>query len=968
MKGRIGPYRISERLGTGGMGEVFKAFDDRLDRWVAIKRIRPGKEDTDENRERFQREARATAQLNHPAIVHVYDIFRDGESDCIVMEYIEGRSLQSIAAEGPLDPIHAAALGQEIADGLAAAHAKGILHRDLKTENIIVTPDGHAKVLDFGLAKPLISDELDSSLTGKGQLVGTSRSMSPEYVGGDNVDHRSDLFALGVMLYEIVSGHSPFKAQNTLATLKQVIVHQQAPVREMNPDVPEELSDLIDELLQKSPDDRPQSAKEVAHALAQISGQMPSSGSVSRSSLSDTHVIHDGEWSISTTVIDPRLRRYWIGLGVILVGSILAAYLVGTRQKPVDIEVPTEDGEPVSVVLAFENLTNEEVLDKSLELVFRLGLERSRQVRVLTDSQIRTALKRMQRDEDTELDRELGIEISQRENAHAVVVGSIGKVGDSYTLGAMLIDPVSQQSVYSASPTTVGSQNDIIRSFEAMIQEIRVHLGEVSTSEDAVPLDQVTTSNFQALRAYSLGLTELGRGRYLEAVPLLERAVALDPEFAMAHARLGAILLNLQQDKAAEEHLELARKHKDRLTEFEELYIEGNLARSRGTPEDMVEAWSLLSDIYPERHAGHHNLGMAYLLYMNDFEKAAAAFEIAIQVQGQRVSITSYNQLSYSYLGLGRFGDALGVFEKAPDYESPRFLQRKAEALIASGRYDEAEEIEDALLARQGAARRTGFMLEIWADVDRGDLAVALATVREMESQGHNGTITEKLASEMAMLAILEPLGEDARWREILTPMVELVAGAITDITTESPELSPIPSLVLIGKMAARNGALDEAEKLGALTASFARESRFPIWRAYAMMLESEIALAHGEPGRAAARLREDLEGTLFLAGKESLARMEAAAGNIDQAIVNYEWVIENRGRVFAECQFNCFDRTVNLADWGLAHFELAKLHDQRGNHAEAQAAYRRFLKVWSKGEATPQWKHAKARLEILAN
>ena len=193
---QLGPYRLEEQLGAGGMGEVYKAYDDRLDRWVAIKRIRGDKDEAEENRERFQREAWATAQLNHASIVHLYDIFQDGDNDCIVMEFVDGVTLDTLIRNGPLEPAQAASLGYEIASGLTEAHAKGIIHRDLKVENIIVTPEGRAKILDFGLARPLLKDELDASLTGKGQLVGTSRAMSPEYVGGEEIDHRSDLFSL----------------------------------------------------------------------------------------------------------------------------------------------------------------------------------------------------------------------------------------------------------------------------------------------------------------------------------------------------------------------------------------------------------------------------------------------------------------------------------------------------------------------------------------------------------------------------------------------------------------------------------------------------------------------------------------------------------------------------------------------------------------------------------------------------
>ncbi len=268
MMEQIGPYRIEEQIGVGGMGEVYKAYDDRLDRWVAIKRIRSDKDDEGgESRERFQREARATARLSHSSIVHLYDIFQDGNSDCIVMEFVEGITLDKLIRNGPLESVQAASLGQEIANGLAEAHTKGIIHRDLKVENVIVTPDGHAKILDFGLARPLLAGDLDTSLTGKGQLVGTSRAMSPEQAQGFRVDSRSDLFSLGTLYYETFTALSPFKGTNHLDTLDRVCNYQQPSVRDCDSALPRKLSALIDRLLEKNPARRPQSADEVVVSL-----------------------------------------------------------------------------------------------------------------------------------------------------------------------------------------------------------------------------------------------------------------------------------------------------------------------------------------------------------------------------------------------------------------------------------------------------------------------------------------------------------------------------------------------------------------------------------------------------------------------------------------------------------------------------------------------------------------------------
>ncbi|HEX6902334.1 MAG TPA: tetratricopeptide repeat protein [Thermoanaerobaculia bacterium] len=265
---RLGPYRLEERLGAGGMGVVYRAYDERLDRSVAIKVIPPAHSEDPQRRERLRREARASARLSHPAIIQVYDFVQTEEVDAIVMELVEGERLSDLLLRGPLDLDRGLTIAREVAEALAEAHSKGIVHRDLKTENVIVTLAGHAKVLDFGIAKQL--DGGDPSLTKEGAVLGTFRSMAPEQAQGHEVDHRADLFALGTLLYEIFTGESPFAGPNGAATLRKICWHQQPPAREVNPKVPDELSDLIDGLLRKEPHHRPQETREVAALLARM--------------------------------------------------------------------------------------------------------------------------------------------------------------------------------------------------------------------------------------------------------------------------------------------------------------------------------------------------------------------------------------------------------------------------------------------------------------------------------------------------------------------------------------------------------------------------------------------------------------------------------------------------------------------------------------------------------------------------
>ena len=263
----IGPYQVLKPLGVGGMGEVFLAYDERLDRKVAIKRIRSDAGATPERRERFRREARVAAKLNHPAIVQIYDVLTEGDVSYIVMEHVEGTNLRRLLDDGPLPAGEVVVLARDVAQGLAEAHQQGIVHRDLKSENVLVTPEGRAKIADFGIAKRVLAGPEEGSLTADGRVLGTFRTMSPEQARGEPVDFRSDLFSLGVLLYEALTGQSPFEAENELAMLSRIVHGRQIPVRKVRPEVPQELSDLVDQLLEKDPLARPRSAREVANSL-----------------------------------------------------------------------------------------------------------------------------------------------------------------------------------------------------------------------------------------------------------------------------------------------------------------------------------------------------------------------------------------------------------------------------------------------------------------------------------------------------------------------------------------------------------------------------------------------------------------------------------------------------------------------------------------------------------------------------
>ncbi len=320
---RVGPYRIERRIGVGGMGAVYRAYDQRLERTVAIKQVHPDTAEDPRARDRLRREARAVASLNHPAVVQIFDIIEMSDGDWIVMELVEGETVHRLVEQGKLGLVQALHLGREIAEGLAEAHAKGIVHRDLKTENVMITTAGRAKILDFGLAKKIWKGQGEGSISVQGAILGTGRAMSPEQAMGEDVDHRSDLFSLGSLLYEVLTGRPPFLGTSIFHTLAQVCSERQQPAAEINPQVPSELSRLLDDLLEKSPKNRPQSAADVARRLIEISVALPS----------DSASIH----------LPPRVGRPAVTMTSDLSSETMTSDLTSEEEETRDAEqIPTQ--------------------------------------------------------------------------------------------------------------------------------------------------------------------------------------------------------------------------------------------------------------------------------------------------------------------------------------------------------------------------------------------------------------------------------------------------------------------------------------------------------------------------------------------------------------------------------------------------------------------------------------------------
>ncbi len=530
---QISHFRILSKIGKGGMGEVYLAEDLQLDRKVALKFLPEGQVPDETGRRRLLREANAAARLDHPFITKVYEVGQ-GETDAgipfIAMELVEGQTIKERLARGPMSMADAMRVASEIAEALEFARQRGIVHRDLKPANVMLTGDGHAKVMDFGIAKSVSIPSADGSnldgpsMTSTGAIMGTPAYMAPEQLKGLPLDSRSDIFALGVCLYEMVTGTHPFMKDSGFATADAIMNQPAPPLDRYLKDPPEGLEHVFRRALAKEPDQRYQSFKDLQIDLGTV--DLPQ----------------------TRTSIAPPVRTHarprW--LMAALIALVAAGGVLAWRLWPVQFSISQRAlafNERDWILIAdFENLTNDPVFDRSLRVALDVAIAQSQYVNVFPSSRIPETLRLMKKAPMDKLDEGIAAEIALREHIKAVLACSIASVGDSYSLTAKVIDPQSGVAVQTES-TQARGKDGVLPALDELATRVRRNLGEslnsVSTQRQALP--RATTASLEALRFYADSL----RARQADVkLDMLRRAIAIDPDFALAHAALGHALLS----------------------------------------------------------------------------------------------------------------------------------------------------------------------------------------------------------------------------------------------------------------------------------------------------------------------------------------------------------------------------------------------------------------------------------------
>jgi len=1003
---QLGHYEIVRKIGAGGMGEVYVANDTKLHREVALKLLPEALADNPDRLERFAREAKTVAALNHPNIVTIYSVEEAEGVQFMTMELIRGETLDELIPESGMPVRQFLENAVPLADAIAAAPAKGVQHRDLKPPNVMVDENGRLKVLDFGLAKQRdssgpegLTQMLTSELTGEGKIIGTVAYMSPEQAEGKSLDHRSDIFSLGILMYEMITGQRPFAGDTNLSILSSILKDDPSSVSDVRDSIPIPIARLIQRTLAKQPGQRYQSAADLRQDLTDIRRDMDTGEALSSGLYSGSHL------APGLRAPKPWLRWAGYAAGVVaIVGLtiVLLPMIAGPpRQRP---EAPAvlavNDFRPSVAVFYFDNISNDEELQwlrTGLTDMLVTDLSQTAEIRVLATDRLYSMLMDIGEDQAPMTSFDVVQRVTDRAQMNTAIVGSYARAGDELRINVRIQDPRSGDVIASNSVQgNAGEVFDLVDEITDWVQtRFRVDASDASVATatgidvgapapvagvDNAPivvvmenraLGDVTTKDIDAYRMYAEGVKLNLESKEELAIPLLEAAVELDPDFAMAHAKLSVAYGNMQDTEKAELYARKAFEKSDRLPPRERFYIRGRyLSMNPETVGDSIEEYSRAVEMFPDHMSARHNLA-TQLMELERYDEALPHLE-ELQTLGMGFA-PSFQQLALAYAVKGEHDDAVevlrGFVETNPDNGAG--YRHLAEALTRAGDYDGALEALDKAYELAPNPEYMGYRWNVYALDEHWDDATAVTDAlvagggREVFG-GHMKRaiqalyfgLTSEARAEVLMARDLMPAG-GGQWMWAMSTLADTYdleddLDGMSRVLAETRELGynertaqqiEIGEALVMAKAGDLEGATAAVQRFEATVANLPLPPRMRT--RIDSQVEGLMALARRDVDSSIRNLRGALEANPRRDISEEAVQTRFFLGESLWQADRHDEAVD----LFRAIERTRLARVNQPQHWVRSFWYLGTYHADRGENVDAERYFSKFLEYWGDGE-----------------